>query len=107
MLAPKESVRPQPIAVVGDGDLISHVHRGEDERDPNNYRFSIFRFDEEHKVTQALRPTDLRDLVKLCQVLAFSITDDGWLPPDAHHALLELFEDLDELTCGWSEAKNG
>ena len=54
-----------------------------------------------------LRPCDLRDLVKLVQVLSFAITDDGWLPTDAQHALLALFEDLDELTESWSEANHG
>ena len=63
----------QPIAVLGAGDLVSHLHRGDDESDPANYRFSAFRFSRELEATHTFRPCDLRDMVKLCQVLAFTI----------------------------------
>ena len=102
MLAPIEKTPSQPIAVVGAGDLVSHVHRGEDECDPENYRFSVFRFRQALEATHALRPCDLRDIVKLCQVLAFTIADDGWVPVDARQALIDLARDLDELTQQWS-----
>ena len=107
MLTPKTTSTDQPIAVLGAGDLVSHVRRGDDPNDPANYRFNIFRFSQDLGATHEFRPSDLRDLVKLCQVLAFAITDDGWIPNDARHALLELFEDLDELTQNWSESNNG
>jgi hypothetical protein len=107
MLAPRTSSTEQPIAVLGAGDLISHVQRGDDSDNPSNYRFNILRFGEDMRAMHDLRACDLRDLVKLVQVLAFSISDDGWLPREAHHALLALFEDLDELTQSWSEANDG
>ena len=107
MLAPKTESNDQPIAVIGAGDLVSHVRRGDDDSHPANYRFSICRFSKNLQVTHELRPCDLRDLIKLCQVLAFAIADDGWLPTDAQHALLALFEDLDELTQSWSKSNDG
>lgn len=107
MLARKETSTEQPIAVLGAGDLISHVQRGSDPNDPANYQFNIFRFGRELQATHELRPSDLRDLVKLCQVLAFAITDDGWLPNDSQSVLMELFEDLDKLTQSWSESNDG
>ena len=107
MLTPRTRSTEQPTAVLGAGDLVSHVQHGDDPDDPSNYRFNIFRLGEDMQAMHDLRPCDLRDLVKLVQVLAFAITDDGWLPKDAHHALLALFEDLDELTKSWSEANHG
>ncbi len=107
MLAPRTTSTEQPIAVLGAGDLISHVQRGDDSDDPSNYRFNIFRFGEDMQAMHDLRPCDLRDLIKLVQVLAFAITDDGWLPIEAQHALLALVEDLDELTQSWSVAIDG
>ena len=106
MLAPRTRASEQPIAVLGAGDLVSHVQRGDDSNDPSNYRFNILRFGDDMQAMHDLRPCDLRDLVKLCQVLAFAITDDGWLPAEAQHALLALFEDLDELTQSWSESND-
>ena len=107
MLTPRTKSSEQPIAVLGAGDLISHVQRGDDSNDPSNYRLNIFRLDEDMQALHDLRPCDLLDLVKLVQVLAFAITDDGWLPSEAQHALLALFEDLDELTQSWSESNDG
>ncbi len=107
MLTPRTKSSEQPIAVLGAGDLISHVQRGDDSNDPSNYRLNIFRLGEDMQALHNLRPCDLLDLVKLVQVLAFAITDDGWLPSEAQHALLALFEDLDELTQRWSESNDG
>ena len=107
MPIPKKTSPGQPVAVLGAGDLVSHVQRADDSRGDANYRFNIFRLCEEMQATHEFRPADLRDLVKLCQILAFTITDDGWLPIDAQHVLLELFEDLDELTKSWSDRNDG
>ena len=107
MLAPKAVASGQPVAVVGAGDLVSHVQRVDDERDPENYRFSVFRFCRDLEATHALRPCDLRDMIKLCQVLAFTIADDGWISADTREVLIELANDLDELTQRWSGTDNG
>ncbi len=107
MLAPKTVAFGQPIAVVGAGDLVSHVQRGDDEHDPENYRFGVFRFCRDLETTQMLRPSDLRDMIKLGQVLAFTIADDGWISADAREGLIDLANDLDELTQRWSGTDNG
>ena len=107
MLAREETAPSQPIAVVGAGDLVSHVHRGANACDPANYRFCVFRLGRDLEVTQVLRPCDLQDMVKLCQVLAFSIADDGWVPADDREALAALADDLDELTQRWSKTTDG
>lgn len=92
----------QPVAVLGAGDLISHVHRRTDAQGLEKYGFSLFRMNEEMRTTHELRACDLPDLVKLCQVLAFAIEDDGWLAMDEREELRGLFADLDEVTRRWS-----
>ena len=106
MLAPNRTSSDQPIAIVGAGELISHVYRDDDESNPNNYRFNIFRLSDGLVATHELQPSDLIDVVKLCQVLAISMLDDGWIPPDAKSALNLLVQDLDSLTQGWSDRTN-
>lgn len=71
------------------------------------YRFNIFRFDEDMRAIHEFRVNDLRDLIKLCHVLAFAISDDGWLSNEARHSLLALLDELDELTQSWSEPNDG
>ena len=80
MLAPRTRSSEQPIAVLGAGDLISHVQRGDDSNDPSNYRLNIFRLGEDMQALHDLRPCDLLDLVKLVLLFEFAFTDDGWLP---------------------------
>ena len=104
MLAPNEtqSALGQPLAVVGAGDLVSRVYRLHDGGDDTSYRFRVFRLSSGLQTTHELWPSDLRDVIKLCQVLAFTVTDDGWLPRDDHDAVLRLFDELDRLTEQWS-----
>jgi len=106
MLAPKATPSRQPVAVLGAGDLVAHLHRGDDADDMANYRFSVFRVSGDLQATHELRPCDLPDLIKLCQVVAFAITDDGWIPMETRKALRDLFDDLDELTQRWSESNH-
>jgi len=107
MLAPKTRGSGQPVAVLGAGALVSHLYRSDDERDSENYQFNVFRLDRKLAATHGFRPSDLRDFVKLCQVLAFTIVDDGWIPTDARKSLIDLANELDELTQRWSDRING
>ena len=92
----------QPYAVIGAGDLVSHVHRDANETDGLAYRFNLFRLTHSSEVTHSFRPDDLRDVVKACQVLAFSIADDGWLPKSLGLELHDLAYELDAITQNWS-----
>jgi uncharacterized protein (UPF0147 family) len=97
----------RPIAVLGAGELVSHVHRVGDVIGDANYEFNAFRIGKDMKATHKLRPTDLRNVVKLCQVLAFAIADDGWLPNSTRTELFELANELDEITQKWSDEVDG
>lgn len=99
--------RSQPVAVLGAGQLVSHLYRHDGESGQSEYRFSVCRIAESLQTTHGLRAGDLRDLVKLCQVLAFAIEDDGWLSPAMQTELRSLFDELDEITRRWSEAAHG
>lgn len=104
MLSRNPTRSTQPVAVLGAGELVSHLHRGENSDEPADYRFSVFRIAGGLQATHELRACDLLDLVKLCQVLAFAIDDDGWIQPDVREQLRELVADLDEITRKWSKA---
>ena len=90
----------KPIAVLGAGKLVSHLHR--DKKD--GYVFNVFRVARQLDTSQVLTVSDLPDVVKLCQVLAFAMCDDGWLSAQQRDRLLKLNEELDEVTRGWSDA---
>lgn len=93
----------QPYFVAGAGELVSHVHRQEAELNSLQYHFNIFRIDEKGEATNWLRPGDLRDIVKACQVLAFSIADDGWVEDSLREQLSELAEELQLITDSWED----
>ncbi len=107
MRRPKISSTSPPVAVVGAGDLVSHVVRGDEVNDTANYRFSIFRLNADLRATHALRPEDLPDLIKLCQVVTVAIVDDGWLPDETRDALRKLEGELRMMTDRWSDAQHG
>lgn len=96
--------KTKPYAVLGSGNLVSHLRRD----DVNyEYRFNVFRTEQDESVTHGLRPDDLRALVKLCQVLAFTIADDGWLDDGLRAELFELADDLDYITHQWNTRGHG
>ena len=100
MRTPRQASSTRPLAVLGAGDLVSHLTRADD--DAGDYQFNVFRFGQRAETTHALRPTDLRDLVKLCQVVAFAIVDDGWIEDEQRGELLDLITELDQITSKWS-----
>ena len=102
----KSAAQP-PYAVLGAGELVSHLHRRPDDLEVWRYEFNLFRFDGSAKATHALRPKDLREIVKTCQVLAFTIADDGWIRDDLRLELSELANELDTVTQRWSRTNHG
>ena len=55
------------------------------------------------QATHQFRPCDLLDMVKLCQVVAFAILNDGWISPEQQEQLIELRNALQAMTESWSE----
>ena len=89
-------------AIVGSGDLVSHIHRVPKNDAKANYRFNLVRVKASSSMTGAFRPKDLRNMVKACQVIAFEIAHDGW-NGNRRQELLELAKDLSELTQKWDQ----
>jgi hypothetical protein len=107
MLNHENELAKRPYAVLGAGDLVSHLQRQSEEGDVARYRFNIFRETDAKSVTHSLRPCDLRCVIKLCQVLAFTIADDGWLSSDLRQELFQLAEELDQITHKWEAPDHG
>ena len=93
--------------MLGAGDLVSHLYRAGEVGEVAEYRFSVFRLNRQLQTTHELHPSDLHDMVKLCQVLAFAIVDDGWLPKETSDSLRQLCDQLDGLTRHWSDRDDG
>lgn len=90
-------------AVLGAGDLIASLHRSSSLED---YQFQIARVKRTSQHVRTMRPEDLRDLVKICQVITFAVVDDGWISTPVRHDLLKLNEELDPLTRTWSKNRS-
>ena len=92
------STNHKPYAVLGAGELVSHVNRTAVEPGVMSYYFNLFRLQVDGEATQLFRPTDLINIVKACQVLAFTIADDGWVSDKLRRDLLALADSLDAVT---------
>ena len=92
----------RPYMVVGSGDIVANVHRINEPRSDDLYRFHLYRSEEGGVVSQSFRPADLRSFVKACQVLAFEMAADGWMSGELRNELIQLSTELDEITFRWS-----
>lgn len=89
----------RPYAALGAGQLTSNLWKTGDERSGWSYRFNIYRISSQNgHVTQIFRPSDVPNLVKLCQVLAVTLADDGCIPADLCHDLADLSLKLDAIS---------
>lgn len=96
-----QSKHEQPRAVLGAGELTAHLIQQNSSDGRACYRFNVFRVGRRLNATHLLRPQDLRDIVKLCQLLAFAIVDDGWIGDDLRGELTQLNRELDQVTAQW------
>ena len=95
--------RSKPIAIVGAGELVSHVLRVSDEQ-PSSYRFNVFKIDRS-TATHGLAASDLLDLVKLARVVAIALLDDGWLEDEQREMLSKFTQDVEQMTEKWRGAR--
>lgn len=95
----------KPYSFVGAGRLTSMLWKTGDEHSGWEYRFNIVRGPTLRESFNPLfEPADLSDLVKLAQVMASVIADDGCLHADDRKRLRTLISDLDALTLRWDAA---
>lgn len=89
---------PKPYCSVGAGRLTSFLFKQGDPRAGWQYSFNLFCLtDSGGRVTQLFAPTDLTHFLKLVQVLAAVIADDGCLASEERDELLDLVADLDDF----------
>lgn len=87
----------KPYAMVGAGALASTVWKDGSEFGGWQYRFNVFRLNQNGSVGQKFTPADLKHLVKLTQVLASVLADDGCVSNEEREELFQLAESLDDI----------
>ena len=92
---------PQPMELAGAGPLMSSIWKLGGEQSGWRYRFSIVRrsMDRSH-FTDLFQPNDLIHFIKLIQVLAAVIADDGCLALAEQTTLRNLAAQLDDFLGG-------
>jgi hypothetical protein len=89
---------PRPIELVGAGRLISNIWKLGGVDSGWRYRFNVVRQSSDHEhFTDLFQPNDLIHLIKLIQVLAAVIADDGCLSQPERIMLRRLAVRLDEF----------
>lgn len=95
---PRHNVPPEkPMGMVGSGPLTALIWKSGHQDSGWRYQFSLFRQLKAGKVSQLFRPLDLMYFIKLLQVLAAVIADDGCLSPVETGVLRRIEQDLDRL----------
>ena len=97
----KPTANPKPMEIVGAGRLLSTIWKRGCEHSSWRYRFSIVRQTSDRGiVTDLFQPTDLIHFVKLIQILATVIADDGCLTQSERTTLRNLAAQLDDFLGG-------
>ena len=91
----------RPYCSLGAGRLTSFLWKTGDANSGWRYRFNLFRLGAKGgRVSQLFLPSDLMHFVKLVQVMASVIADDGCLSAVERGVLRRLASDLDEMLNG-------
>ena len=92
---------PRPMELVGAGPLMSSIWKLGGVESGWRYRFNVVRRSSEHgRFTDLFQPNDLLHFIKLIQVLAAVIADDGCLSQSERIILRGLAVRLDEFLAG-------
>jgi hypothetical protein len=90
---------PQPYCTIGAGRLTSFVWKTGNQDAGWRYRFNLFRMTHAGaQVSQLYKPSDLMHLVKLVQVMASVLLDDGCIGRTERSMLRNLAKGLDKVT---------
>lgn len=92
------SSTPKPYCSIGSGPLTSFLWKSGDANKGWRYHYNVFRLASKGgRLRQLFAPSDLIYFVKLIQVLASVIADDGCLSAVDRGVLRRLATDLDSL----------
>lgn len=99
MNAAKKQKRLKPYEAVGSGGITSFVWKRCDKQGRCRYGFNLFRqHTRSGTVTQLYRASDLLNVVKVCHLLAVTLTQDGCLEPQLRKELAGLATALQAVT---------
>ncbi len=88
----------KPMTIVGAGPLTSTIWKSGDQHSGWRYRFNLFKqLSHSGRVSQQFRPADLIHLIKLTQVLAAVLADDGCLTKIDRLLLQQVASALDAV----------
>ena len=88
----------KPCAMLGAGSLAASLNKYGDEQGGWRYRFNIFRMSKASgRVSHKLSPRDMPDLVRLAQLLAFTLSEEDGLDSSLRDDLGCLFACLGEV----------
>ena len=98
---------PKPMVLVGAGPLTSAIWKLGSEQSGWRYRFNVVRqTSDRRQFTDLFQPTDLIHFVKLIQVLAAVIADEGCLTQTERTMLRNLAAELDNFLGGATVEKD-
>ena len=98
---------PRPIELVGAGPLLSSIWKLGGVESGWRYRFNVVRQSSDHgHFTDLFQPNDLNHFIKLIQVLAAVIADDGCLSELEKITLRRLAVRLDDFLGGERSTTN-
>ena len=98
---------PPPIELVGAGALVSSLWKLGGVESRSRYSFNVVRRSSDHgHFTDLFQPNDLIHFIKLIQVLAAVIADDGCLSQSERIMLRRLAARLDEFLDGQVSTTN-
>src|SRR5581483_6248692 len=84
----------KPYAMVGAGRLASSIWKRGDARAGFRYSFNIFRLTHDGRVRQSFVPSDLFSFIKLIQLLAATLSDDGCFTLEERRKLQDIDHSL-------------
>jgi hypothetical protein len=85
----------KPYAMLGAGPLVATLWKDGSEVVGWQYRFNLFRLADSGAVSQKFTPADLTHFVKLTQLLAAVLADDGCMSAELREELSKLANTLD------------
>ena len=104
---PVTAAQPKPMVLVGAGTLTSAIWKLGSEQSGWRYRFNVVRqTSDRRQFTDLFQPTDLIHFVKLIQVLAAVIADEGCLTQTERTMLRNLAAELDNFLGGATVEKD-
>ena len=99
--APEKQTSEKPVAIVGADELTAFLFR-RDWSSFNAYEFNLVHVNPQDGATKQLfEADDIKNVIKICHLVAFAVLDDGWIDGKTQSDLRNLVSQLEELIATW------